>query len=257
MNIDFGEKKSEFLKDLNLLTNSIITIGYDAANNASYGANYKFATISAILKVVKPLFQKFNFSMVQPLAQKETGLHLVTMLIHNTGGSITSIVKIEAIDSTGKSGRKSLSTPQELGVSITYMRRYALASMLSIATDEDTDATIIEAPQNRQTPKTPQRPFKQEKKEAPKSTLDPKKGHKSFEKEVIDEMKNNDMQVIKKDDVLTEAQRKKMYALMASTNTKADVLKKKIKDDFNKDSSKYLTKSEANKIIEFLEKRAV
>ena len=61
---------------------------------------------------------------------------LTTVLMHSSGQWISSSAVVRSI--SGK-GTNEL---QELGRSITYMKRYALAAMLGVSSDEDTDGEI-------------------------------------------------------------------------------------------------------------------
>ncbi len=228
MKIENGNEK--FYADLKKLTNSVVAIGYDAANNSNYGANYKFATIGAILKVVKPILNDCNFSLLQPLVELESGLHINTILLHTSGGCIESTVKVTAIDSTTKKGNKALSAPQELGVSITYMRRYALSSLLSIATEDDTDATISDQGQapRQATKKQYKQPVQQQK---------PSLGGGPAPR--------------------TDQQNKMMRALFAKTNLTAEDMRTYLFDKYSAESSKDLNTVEMSEFIKYLEKKVV
>ena len=64
-------------------------------------------------------------------------LGLVTKLTHAESGQWQSSLAVVPLPKAD---------PQGVGISMTYMRRYALSAMLGIVTEEDTDG---ELPQNR------------------------------------------------------------------------------------------------------------
>ncbi len=243
--IENTEKAVEFYKDLASLTNSVVKVGYNAK-----GYGYKYADLGGILEVVKPLLRANNFALVQPLEAEKAGeLFLTTMLLHESGNFLHSIVKIE-----GVSGSK-MSNIQALGAGITYMRRYALSSLLAIATDEDTDAAIPRpTPTPTQAPKTGYRPIpKPVKKEAPKSTLE----HEKHENEVLEALEENGLKVEKKEEkreeMMTGTQRKKLYATARDKAVEKEEMTAKMQELFKKSSSKELNKKEARTLIKWLE----
>ena len=90
----------------------------------SYSFNY--APLDVILASVRKPLTDNGLALVQLL----DGEALVTMLIHETGGTI--------------SGRMPLARPadiKEFGSAITYLRRYAIQALLGIAAEEDDDGS--------------------------------------------------------------------------------------------------------------------
>lgn len=92
------------------------------------GGTYKFsyAPLEAINAAVLPPLHKHGFAVLQPIE----GHCIVTMLLHSEGHRITSETTVRVPEAA---------TAQEIGSLITYMRRYALVSMLGLATDDDDD----------------------------------------------------------------------------------------------------------------------
>ena len=95
------------------------------------GHNYTYADLPAIFKVIMPLLKKHNLGFVQPLQDDK----LQTIVFHTeTGETISSEVTIPQVVLRG------MNEYQSLGSAISYFRRYALCSILTIIADKDTDA---------------------------------------------------------------------------------------------------------------------
>ncbi|MAZ96957.1 MAG: hypothetical protein CMP53_05480 [Flavobacteriales bacterium] len=100
-------------------------------NAQAYG--YKYATLDDILNVVKPVLARHNLVLLQPL----TGDGLETIIMHESGQCLRSVASLPHM-----TGNKKMNEAQAVGATITYFRRYALASILGISNDEDTDGVI-------------------------------------------------------------------------------------------------------------------
>lgn len=91
----------------------------------------KYASLENIITTVKPILAKHGLSYTQ--FPDETAL--TTILMHKSGEFIQATAFLMAKDST----------PQGQGSAITYMRRYALSSILGIATEDDDDGNAATA----------------------------------------------------------------------------------------------------------------
>jgi hypothetical protein len=96
------------------------------------GYGYSYADLPKIFEVINPLLQKHGLGFTQLI----NGQTIVTCLFHCESG--------EQIDSQTDIPQgvqlKGMNDFQVLGSAITYLRRYALSSILGIVTDKDTDA---------------------------------------------------------------------------------------------------------------------
>ena len=88
----------------------------------------RYASLSNIIEAVTPHLNAAGLSIIQ----MPTVEGLNTMLLHESGEYISSVSAIAAKDPMN---------PQAVGSAITYARRYALGSVLSLNIDEDDDAT--------------------------------------------------------------------------------------------------------------------
>jgi hypothetical protein len=97
----------------------------------AYG--YKYADLPEIFKVINPLLKKHGIGFAQPIE----GNSIKTIIFHIESG--------ETLESTTEIPQnvqlKGMNDFQVLGSAITYIRRYALSSILGLITDRDTDAS--------------------------------------------------------------------------------------------------------------------
>ena len=97
------------------------------------GFNYTYADLPAIFKVVNPLLKENGLGFYQAV----NGTKIKTVLFHiESGETIESETDIPQGVQLNK-----MNDFQVLGSAITYIRRYALSSMLGLTTDKDTDAS--------------------------------------------------------------------------------------------------------------------
>lgn len=102
----------------------------------SEGYNYDYLSLAGLLLNVQPALKKNNLAIVQfPTNVGMKGLGVITLLMHNSGEYIQSEFVMPLPSLT------SANVTQQAGAGITYARRYALAAVLRIAADEDTDGT--------------------------------------------------------------------------------------------------------------------
>jgi ERF superfamily len=113
----------------------------------------KFASLSAHLSVLKPIFAKHSLGILQmPVshAYEGTSVGVRTIILHANGASIETSCYVPVTAET---------TGQQAGSLITYLRRYALASLAGVSTDDcdaETDRIVKTAtvkPQSTSTTK--------------------------------------------------------------------------------------------------------
>lgn len=99
--------------------------------------SYNYADLSDIMSAIRPVLAEHQLAVTQPIELLESGgLALRTTVLHADGSAIHSMLPLPA--PTGK--------PQAFGSALTYMRRYALSSLLGIASEEDDDGSAAEQP---------------------------------------------------------------------------------------------------------------
>lgn len=95
--------------------------------NPHFRNNY--ADLASIIETIYPKLIENGLTVIQPIIGADTGVSLKTILFHESGEFVESILPLPA----------NL-TPQQLGSCLTYYRRYALLAILGIvASDEDDD----------------------------------------------------------------------------------------------------------------------
>ena len=107
--------------------------------------NYKYTDIASMLEYVRPLLKTHGLSVIQNVISSEDGktTGVETMLLHKSGQWISNQAFTEQYIPISKSGYATMSPAQAAGSAITYLRRYALASVLGIAqTDTDADTQM-------------------------------------------------------------------------------------------------------------------
>jgi len=103
-------------------------VKFDSANPFY---NSRYASLGAVIEASKKALSNNGLSVSQPTVSNEYGVGISTLLLHESGEWIESTVTIPVTD--GKN------IAQEAGKTITYLRRYSLASILNLYSDEDTD----------------------------------------------------------------------------------------------------------------------
>lgn len=117
------------------------------------GYGYNYTDLDTVITTIKPIFEKNKLGFIQSLTTLENGKNGITTRIFSVEGEwIEDTIALPDV------AMAKTNAAQNLGASITYMRRYALCSMLGISSDEDVDATTTTETQFKQTQsKTPQK----------------------------------------------------------------------------------------------------
>ena len=93
----------------------------------------KYADLGSIIETARPVLAKNGLAFTQLVSSSADGLAVETVLLHKSGEWMSETVSLALGEERGKSAA------QVAGSVITYLRRYALASILGIYADEDTD----------------------------------------------------------------------------------------------------------------------
>lgn len=112
------------------------------------GYGYNYTDLDTVITTIKPIFIKNKLGFMQSLTTLDNGKNGLTTRIFNEKGEwIEDTIALPDV------AMAKTNAAQNVGAAITYMRRYALCSILGISSDEDIDA---EANQ-QQTSKLPQK----------------------------------------------------------------------------------------------------
>lgn len=99
------------------------------------GFSYTYTDLPEIIRVITPHLKANNLGFTQMIE----GKNLKTIIFHTESGE-----SLESLAEIPEDTLKGMNKFQILGSAITYMRRYALSSVLGLVTDKDLDATSIE-----------------------------------------------------------------------------------------------------------------
>ena len=143
-----SENITELLAALEAVQSELPTM---PKNTPAYG--YKYADLDTITQTIKPILHKHGIAYLQSISGSSQEQMTLTTRVFNTKGQyIEDTAALPVIISTKNNAA------QTLGMSITYMRRYALCAMLGITSDEDVDANAEGKSQPKKPkPNTPQK----------------------------------------------------------------------------------------------------
>ena len=127
------------LKNKNNIINALINFqkNLNPIPKDSQGYGYNYAGLDTVLKCIKEPLQKAGLAVTQ-LVGGENNLSITTILFHTSGEYITSNFTID-FDRLPKGKNFN----QDLGSSITYLKRYCLNGLLSICAEDDQDGNTI------------------------------------------------------------------------------------------------------------------
>lgn len=124
-----SESIANLSKDLIKLQGQLQNIGED-----STGYGYKYTSLEKLLQYVRPLMAKNKIGVVQMPVSQDGKIGVTTRLIHESGEFLEETLTMD------KTNLAKMNDYQVAGSAITYFRRYALSSILGIASDDDVDS---------------------------------------------------------------------------------------------------------------------
>jgi len=147
---------------------------FDKLTKEKAGHNYKYLELSELIASVTPVLKDNGLGISQLLCNDEQGRPAVkTVLFHGSSGeSIDSKVACDVVKLS------ACNTAQGAGATFSYLRRYALQSILGLAA-EDNDAS---SKPKRDNDLTPKQAIKNVKDAFPGTEIEtkPKQGKKIF-----------------------------------------------------------------------------
>jgi hypothetical protein len=163
-----SEKTTELMASLAEIQFELPTMPKDSQ---AYG--YKYTDLDTIVKTIKPILHKHNIGYMQSVGSTVDGAQTLTTRVFNNQGQYLEDTTVLPVISGTKNN-----SAQTLGMSITYMRRYALCAMLGITCDEDVDSNTVAQQAQAQTraQAKAEPPKKPEPKKAAKFDFEPKGG---------------------------------------------------------------------------------
>src|SRR5574344_1278402 len=141
-------------------------------SSQAYG--YKYTDLDTITQTIKPILSNHGIGYMQSVGGlTEDALTLTTRIFNKKGEYIEDTAALPTITSTKNNAA------QTLGMSITYMRRYALCAMLGITSEEDVDANTNGTTQGSDKPTPPKQEARP--KQPAKFDFEPKGGETTAE----------------------------------------------------------------------------
>lgn len=108
----------------------------------------KYADLGSVIESAKPILAKYGLSVSQLVLSDEHSIGVNTVLMHNSGEWLESVAVLPIVDEKGKSDA------QVAGSIVTYLRRYAYASVLGLYAEEDSDGKQPQKPETRHAAKS-------------------------------------------------------------------------------------------------------
>jgi hypothetical protein len=197
----------------------------NTADNPFYKS--KYAPLSDILNLVRPLLSDCGLSVLQSPGGNGDSISVTTLLLHDSGEWIESDPVVTKAEKT---------TAQGAGSAITYLRRYSLSAVLGISSEDDDDGNGMEGTDTTKY-----------------NTGRENTGSQGKTTQAIDKPATG--QNNKPDDIAdkaTEAQCNAINNISKKKNIGYEVLQAIIQESYKKTEVKALTKKEASEIITYL-----
>lgn len=116
--------------------------------------SFDYADLAAVLGAVTPALSKVGIALLQPVTNAGGEVRVQTWLIHGESG--------QWIRSKPLALPIQQKTAKELGIAITYLRRYQVGALLGIAPEQDVDEGLeTERRDTRRAPPPPARALEQ------------------------------------------------------------------------------------------------
>ena len=174
--------------------------------------HYQYANLGSIVQEISALLGKHNLSASWYTQQDDRDNVVVTCHITHVAGHRESVTLRGPSDESGNKNRI-----QAIGSTVTYLQRYTLLAALGLATGEDNDG-----------------------------------GHGGKEPIKPPQAKQPSPPVQPKDDVISEAQAKRFYAIGHGSGYADEELKKWLLESYEIDSAKKIPKSKYDEICQIV-----
>lgn len=158
-----SDKLATLMAALKAAQDELPAVGFNA-KNPFFGSDY--ADLGQHIRTIQPVLSKHGLVVVQVPVADEFGVGVESMLFHPESGEwLSEIIKvpltIEAETQAPQDGKKKgqRSQAQLAGAHITYLRRYALATIAGAYAGDDDDGNLAPRPRSNGNPAaTQQRP---------------------------------------------------------------------------------------------------
>lgn len=124
-----SQETSQLDKALAAFNSTFNSVAKDSAIQISGRKDKKYATLDNIMIAVRPMLAENGLFVQQPIA----GDKVVTIIRHTSGQFRAAAMTFSPMSGNGTNAL------QNAGGGFTYIKRYAVSAMLSLATEEDDD----------------------------------------------------------------------------------------------------------------------
>lgn len=108
------------------------------------GRQYSYAKLDDVLNITRPFLQKHNLVLTQNVKRDVLETKVILIGVSENNEIVSEVEMPKTVH------------PQELGIAITYIRRYSIVAILGLSLEDDVDANI---PKNQPaSPKVPESP---------------------------------------------------------------------------------------------------
>ncbi len=141
-----GELAQALVKAQSQFPPIVKSIKVDFATKSGVRVKYSYAPLSSVIDACRKALVGNGIALSQPTRMVDDRLFVETMLIHSSGEWLSGEISISPVDRN----------PQSEGSALTYARRYGLASLLGIASEDDDDAegAMARGEKDKQKPST-------------------------------------------------------------------------------------------------------
>lgn len=109
---------------------------------------YWYATLDSVIDATVPALAEQGVTVIQSPGVAGSSVTITTLVIHTSGQWLRSVCASSAdTPRMSQAGNPVTSNAQEVGKTITYLRRYALTAILCVTADEDLDGSRRHAAQ--------------------------------------------------------------------------------------------------------------
>jgi len=105
--------------------------------------SYTYASLASVWQSIRKPLTNHGLSIIQRTYHEDGMIHLATILAHKDGGTVISHMPICPIGAPA----------QEMGSALTYARRYCIAAMVGVVSDEDDDGKAASQTNRHKAPK--------------------------------------------------------------------------------------------------------
>lgn len=193
------------------------TVKRDGTNQiTSGGVTSKYATLDNIIETIRPKLAEHDLMIIQEPGTEDGTVTMKTTILHESG---------EWIESDTLRMKPQQQTPQGIGSTITYARRYQLGAVLNIATEADDDGNAASH----------------------------RNGERTGQQQLREQGGQQSTQQKKPTGLASEKQRRFIFAIAEDKGLKETHVKQLVHYFTKKESTKELTTKEASHLIETLQ----